>query len=159
MAVQLDRLDVGAHRRVVGEHAAVDHRCRWLPQQPSGPEVGRRGRGRTRDIANREIAVGSLACLVPGEKPGIAALQVDEPPPEMGSMDDTSPQRIDALKQIAATLITTERREDRHPLPVADDGSAGSDHGRAFRIALADMACARFLAPSFARAGQTTKRY
>jgi hypothetical protein len=31
-----------------------------------------------------------------------------ELPPGMGSMDDTSPQRIDALKQIAATLITTE---------------------------------------------------
>ena len=31
-----------------------------------------------------------------------------ELPPGMGSMDDTSPQRIDALKQIAATLITTD---------------------------------------------------
>ena len=34
-----------------------------------------------------------------------------ELPPGMGSMDDTSPERIEALKQIAATLITTDREK------------------------------------------------
>jgi patatin-like phospholipase/acyl hydrolase len=34
-----------------------------------------------------------------------------ELPPGMGSMDDTSPERIEALKQIAAMLITTDREK------------------------------------------------
>ena len=48
-----------------------------------------------------------LSWLVPDQAgtPRYFRFQI-ELPPGMGSMDDTSPQRIEALKQVAQTLIT-----------------------------------------------------
>src|SRR6266571_4571536 len=75
--MELLRLDVRAHRRVVGIHASV-HEAAWrlCRGQRLGLEVRRRGRGRTCHEAHREVPARLVACLVAGEEPGLPRLEL-----------------------------------------------------------------------------------